>query len=188
MNETTQSIETKISELQNNYYSQNSKSWFFKSSQKMECAAMVSQTCSLRDLFEKTAYYIPGSNRIYFDYVLFKTYGHPSIYDEFIDYVMTLFRQYIQEYERNTFELHINLQSFTITAAQRYKDIITVFCSKCLGNNTVFFQHLHNVHIYNPPKMIDTFSNMFAGYIDDNIRSKIVLHNEAFSVQQLHNA
>lgn len=167
-------IETQISELQNQYYLQNTKSLFFKNTQKLDCAAEITKNIQLDSLFKKTVFCENGTNRIYFDYIIFKSYGHPTIYDKLVEYILALFNECMDKYGH--FEIHINLHSFTITAAQRYKDITCIFCNKCLGRNTEFASHLDNLHIYNPPKMIDTLSNIFAGFIDDSIRSKVILH------------
>ena len=174
LNETT--IENKIADIQTKYYNQNTKSIFFKKNQKMECAARISTSIHLDDLFQKTVYILPNTNKIYFDYLIFKTFGHPTNYDKLVDYILELFTWCIDQ--NGMFEIHVNLQSFTATAAQRYRDIIQVFCNKCLGSETRFVPYIENLHIYNSPKMIDMFSNIFAGFIDDNIRSKIVIHNQ----------
>jgi hypothetical protein len=167
-------ITNQIAELQTQFYAQNTKSTFFKNTQKLECAAAITQSIQIDELFKKTVYHVQNTNHVYFDYTIFKTYGHPGIYDQLVDYILAIFTACIQAYDR--FEIHINLQSFTMTAAQRYKDITRIFCSKCLGRNTVFYSHVDSLHIYNPPKMIDAFSNLFSGFIDETIRSKVSLH------------
>lgn len=104
---------------------------------------------------------------------MFKTYGHQAIYEPIVDYIMNLVTNCIKQH--NTFELHVNMQSFTITAAQRYKDVIQLFCNRCLQRNQddTLSSHLVNMYIYNSPKMIGILSNLFAGFIDDTIRAKI---------------
>ena len=173
--EDTRPLTDQIAELQNQFYAQNTKSTFFKNTQKIECAAAITQSIQIDELFKKTVYCVPNTNRVYFDYTIFKTYGHPGIYDQLMDYSLAIFTACIEAYGR--FEIHINLQSFTMTAAQRYRDITQIFFTRCLQRNTVFYNHIDSLHIYNPPKMIDALSNLFSGFIDDTIRSKICIHS-----------
>ena len=167
-------IEIKITELQTQYYKQHPKTIIFnKSHQKLDCASTITQNIQIDKLFAKTVYILPNTNQIHFDYLLFKTYGHPAIYEAIVNYIINLVTNCIKQH--NTFELHVNMQSFTMTAAQRYKDVIQLFCIRCLqrDQNDKLSSHLINMYIYNSPKMIGTLSNLFAGFIDDAIRAKI---------------
>jgi len=168
----TESIEDKISQMQNQYYEKNGgKSWFQKTQQKMDCAVSVSEKIPLNDLFCKTFYVAPNTNHVYMDYTLFKTFANPSINDQIIQYILKLFTECIETY--GSFEVHINLKSFTMTAAQRYRDIICQFCNECLAKETQFTLKLNCVSIYNSPKMIDAISSLFSGFIDEQTRTKI---------------
>jgi hypothetical protein len=150
----------------------------FKQNQKLECAAAVSQNISLEDLFKETFLIVPNTNRIFLNYTIFKTFAHPLIYDQLVDYIIGLFNQCIQK--SGNFELNINLQSFTVTAAQRYKDIAWIFCNRCLARDSTYSTCLTGLHIYNCPRMIDTLANLFSTFVDDSVRAKVVLHSEAF--------
>ena len=72
----------------------------------------------------------------------------------------------------NNFELHININTFSPTAAQRYKSIIYMLITKCL-NQPHYLETLSKICLYNSPKMIDTIMKIFAGLIDENTKSKI---------------
>ena len=172
-------LEYKISNVRNQYYEQHGKAIMFKQNQKLECAAAVSKTISLEELFKETISIIPNTNRIYLNYMIFKTFAHPLIYDQLVDYIIQLLNQCIQENE--DFELNINLQSFTITAAQRYKEIARIFCNRCLARDSTYSARLVGLHIYHCPRMIDTLANLFSTFVDDTIRAKVVLHQEGFS-------
>jgi hypothetical protein len=180
MQENTTVLEHKISSVQDQYYETHSKAMFFKQNQKMECAAAVSQNISLDELFQKTIIAIPSTNSIYFDYLIFKTYANTLIYDQMVDYIMKLFDQVIRDY--GSFQLHINLQSFTMTAAQRYKDIARIFCGRCLAKDSSYSRHVVGLHIYHCPRMIDSLSNLFSTFVDENVRAKVVLHQGGFQI------
>ena len=169
-------LENTIIDLQNKYYQQNTKSILFnKNTQKLDCATTITKNIELNKLFERTVHQIPNTNKVFFDYPIFKTFGNPQIYAEIIEYILVLLSKCIQTHK--TFELHVNMKSFTITAAQRYKDAIHMFCNRCLQQSVddKISTHLDNMYIYNSPKMVGTLSNLFTGYVDDNIRSKIII-------------
>jgi len=178
MQENTTALEYKISTAQNQYYETHPKALLFKQNQKMECAAAVSQNISLDELFQKTIMVLPTTNKIYFDYLLFKTFGHPLIYDKIVDYTIQLFDGVITNF--GTFEIHIDLQSFTMTAAQRYKEIAQIFCGRCLAKDTTYSKRVVSLHIYHCPRMIDSLSNLFSAFVDENVRAKVVLHLGGF--------
>lgn len=171
-------LEHKICNARAQYYEQNPKALIFKQNQKLECAAAVSQNISLDVLFKETILIVPNTNRIYLNYAIFKTFAHPLIYDQLVDYIIGLFNRCIQE--NGNFELNINLQSFTITAAQRYKEIARIFCNRCLARDSSYSACLVGLHIYNCPRMVDTLANLFSTFVDDTVRAKVVLHSEGF--------
>ena len=89
----------KIAELQGNYYSDNQKNIFFKKSQKNDCAASISKTLDTQTLLANTIYLINNTNRIYFDYNIFKTYANENNYELIIDRIITLFDCCIEKFE-----------------------------------------------------------------------------------------
>lgn len=174
-------LESKISQLQSDF-SKNSNSFlplpFSKNTQKLNCAQEVLNHFHLGDLLHKMAYIKDGSRHIFFDYLLFKTFAHPSIYDMILDHVLLLSQNCIQVHGR--YDIHINLKSFTPTAAQRYNDLIVKFFSICLQKDSIMVKMLDNIYIYNSPKMFEAITRLFSNFIDDEIRSKIVHMKEAF--------
>jgi len=172
MNPETDAFKKKLETAQNTFYQeQGGKSWFQKDKQKINCAVAITQSIPLNDLLEKTFSIIENTNKVMIDYPLFKTFANHGNYNEIIKYILTLFTQCIDTY--GSFEVHVNLKSFTITAAQRYRDMISQFCRECLDNNTRFNTTMTSFAIYNCPKMFDSISALFSGFIDDQIRSKI---------------
>ena len=171
-------------DLQKNYYEENGKSVIFKNSQKAKCAEYLANNLDMSILLKNTAFIIPNTNKVLLDYTIFKTYAHESIYEMVIQYILNLFSNCIDKY--GSFDAHINLKSFTISAAQRYGDIIKLFCSKCLQSNTRYASHINNLVIYNTPSMIDTISKMFRPFINDNVRNRIDLKTVEQSTEILH--
>lgn len=174
-----ETLEYKITKLQNDYYNQNAKSMFIKNQQKLHCAQNISENLQLEHLLAKMVYIIPNTNKICLDYAIFKTFAHPHIYTHIVEYILSLLKSCIQIHTH--YEMHINLQSFTTTAAQRYKDIIYLFCSKCLQNDPFIATNLDVLYIYNSPKMLKSIMQIFAGAVNDTIKSKIVECDQDFT-------
>jgi hypothetical protein len=167
------SIHQTVQSIRSNTPTSNS---FFKNKQKLDLAEKVQSQIDISTLIQKTIYVIPGTNRIYMDYPLFKLYGGPSVYNAIIEHIVNTFRQTIDLY--GSFEAHLNMQGFTISAAQRYRDLIYAFCNECLQTKPQFSQKLIKMHIYNTPQMIDNITTMFGPLCDPIVREKLVLHNK----------
>ena len=73
-------FQKKITQLQNNYYKDNTKCVLFKSNQKIDCANTISNAFNKNELFSNTVYILSNTNQLYFDYTFFKTYATPPIF------------------------------------------------------------------------------------------------------------
>lgn len=177
---------SRIEKLQADYYADSKKSFFFKKQQKEDCAAFIcnGNDVKLEEMLSHTVFIIPNTNKVFFDYTIFKTYAIPDNYDSIIKRVLTLFQECISLH--GGFEAHVNLATFTISAFERYKAIITKFCEECFKNNTQYSVDLVKFCIYNSPSMIDMISATARPFIDDNVRSKIVLYNKKESEKLIH--
>jgi len=165
-----------ISKLKNEFYSKSNKNIFFKSSQKQNCASVITERMGIENMIDNTVYIISNTNKVYLDYTIFKLYATPDLFDIIIQKVISLFEQCIEKY--GNFEVHINLNSFTISAYERYNQIISKFCFECLNTNVKFTINISNLFIYNTPNMIDILKNLIKPFIDNNIANKIVFFNK----------
>lgn len=168
-------ISDKIKNIKENFTSSSTTLSIFKSTNKLNCAKMVSANIDIQELIKHTIFIIPNTNKIYVDYVLFKSYAHDQIYDILIQYVIHLFNICIESH--NSFEIHIDLNTFSISAAQRYKQAIQKFCSECLSNHADMMSYLNTFRIYNTPSMIDSISAIFRPFISDHIKNKVEFVN-----------
>ena len=75
-----------VKEFQDSYYSQNTKKMFLKNSQKIECANKITEKFDIFDLIKKTIYIIPNTNKVYIDYLIYKLYANPNVYNDIINY------------------------------------------------------------------------------------------------------
>jgi len=165
-----------IENFKNTYYSENKKNVFFKKAQKMEIASQISDKFSLEELIQKTVFIIPGTNRVFVDYVVFKLYATPENYKTIVERVIMCFNAVIQDW--GTFECHLNLDSFTISAAERYKLAIELFCKDCLKSETRYGRLLNKMYIYNSPGMVERFTSIFTHLIDPYVRDKFILYGK----------
>jgi hypothetical protein len=148
-----------IQQYKNEYYTENSKNIVFKTKQKMDCAVKIAAQLSLDDLLTKTMYLLPNTNKVFIDYSIFKVYAHPGIYDNIIKHIQNLFNICITKY--GGFEAHIDLKTFTVSAAHRYKDIIDVFYRTALRNGTLYYKKLYAMYVYNTPTTITDIAKLF---------------------------
>lgn len=164
------------------FFSKSSSETFslFRSTNKLNCAKMVSDNIDIQDLIKHTTLIIPNTNKIYIDYVMFKSYAHDQVYDILIKNVIHLFNTCIESH--NSFEIHLDLNTFSISAAQRYKPLIQILCNECLSSQTPLMSYLTTFRIYNTPYMIDSISTIFRPFISDHIKKKVEFMSRKDSV------
>jgi len=158
------------------FYQSQGKNTFFKKSQKMDCAKQISETFPLAEMIQQTISIIPGTNKIIFNYQLFKLYANDGNYADIIQGVVKLYDIVLQTY--STFEAHIILDTFTISAAERYKLAIKIFCEKCMNSTTKYSQYLSCMYIYYTPSMIESISTLLSPFIDPLVKDRIVMYSK----------
>lgn len=171
-------VEEQITELQTKFYNETQKRRLFKNNQKLECASTIVQNIDLTTLLSSCIYIVQDKNEIYIDYPKLKMFVCPNIYSQIVEYATRLANTCVNKYQ--VFSLHINLQSFTITAAQRYHDLIELFCKKCFQPGAQFQTQLQQIHLYNYPTVIPILNKLFASMVDDSARGKLVLEKKPF--------
>jgi hypothetical protein len=169
--EESDEILNKIDELKKHYYNENEKNTFFKKKQKMECANAISQNFDIQQLMNSTIFIFPNTNHVYFNYPLFKTYANIEMYTTIIGHALSVLNQCIETY--GTFEMHVNLNTFSISAAERYYNAIRMFCEECLKNKKEYYKKITCMHIYHVPTVFDNISKLFDRFINPVIKSKI---------------
>jgi hypothetical protein len=174
-----------ILHIRNQFYETNTKRAIFKKNeQKFECGETIQQHISFESLASKTFWIVPNTNKVYFDYTVFKMYVVPSNYSFIVDQVLQLCTQCANRFR--SFEVHVNIDTFTVSAANRYKDIITLFSQECMMRETRFIECLESMHIYNTPNMIDHISAILTPLLPIEVRGKIKLYNKKISGQMIH--
>ncbi len=139
----------KIKETQTDYYSTHTKHKIFKSAQKNACAAHVTNKISLDQMINCTVFNIPNTNIIYYNYLVFKTYGTNEIAEVIYKHMVNVIDRILSTYA--SFEFHINLKSFSVSACHRYRVMII----GSLETNQIFTEKLSKLVIYNTPSIIN---------------------------------
>jgi len=170
-----------INRLKNEFYTKQQKNIFFNSKQKNECASMISNSLNLDQLMQQTFVLIPNTNRVYINYELFKTFVNPDIYQYIITYIHNLFTYCINTY--GTYSVHFNMNSFTVSAAHRYKDLITMYNNECIKSNSRLAEKINNFIIYNTPNVIENIAILLSPLIESNVRERIILYNKTDSAK-----
>jgi hypothetical protein len=166
----------KMEKFKSDFLENNGKNTFFKKSQKMDCAKKMCQTFNLEDMIKKTVYIIPGTNKIMFDYTIFKLYACPDNYNNVVDYILKLYDCLLLKY--SSFEANVILDSFTISAAERYKGVIQTFCNKCMNSETKYSKLTERMNIYYTPSMMESISTLLKPFIDKDVGERIFLFSK----------
>ena len=118
-------LEDQLNKFKEQYYQENKKKTFFKTSQKKDCAEKVVQHFSIEQLLQNSVYI--NKNTIFIDYPIIKTFIQPNNYYLVMDYIDKIHDYMFTNNE--TINIVIDMKSFTITAAQRYMELIKQFCN-----------------------------------------------------------
>lgn len=174
----TDDLLARINNLRTEYGNENkNKKGFFPSKQyKFDCANTILKTIDLDTLLESTLIMLPNSYHIFFDYTLFKTFAVPELYDKIIKYGVDKISNCIDTY--GTYEMHINLSTFSISAYHRYQAIIELYSYEVNTNYPHFHDNIKLMHVYNIPSTIDAISQLVGPMLPQRVRQKIIHYDK----------
>lgn len=178
-------LKNNLQQLQNEFYNNSNKNFFFKNKQKLDCAQNIGSQYDLDTLLHNTFVVIPNTNKIFMEYTIFKLFANPTNYNNIISHLYTLIKHCIDNY--GNYEVHVNLDTFSVSSCHRYKDILKMYCNMCLNNETEFNIKLVKVSLYNIPNVFDTISQILNPFIDKIVISKMVKYNKLETKQLLEN-
>jgi len=173
-----------VNTLRDTFYENNKKNILFKSEQKNKLATKVCDTFDLQEMIRFTAYIIPHTNKIYFTYPLFKTYGNTENCDTLCKYMKhVLISSILESYK--TFELHINLKGFSVSACMRFFTAI----KSLIDGNKELTEKMTLMCIYFTPAVIDQIKAILNGVVQ-HILPKVTFFSPQESdeaISRLHN-
>lgn len=165
-------LKDQINQIQHTYYDENNKNRFIRTKQKFSCAESVATKVGLDNLIEKTIFY-DKDNNLFFDYTIFKTYAHPDMYDYITHHIINMIRYGIDNFQQ--FSIKVNIQSLSITAIERYKDIIVKLTSEVPPDTIHSINQIYFINSTNIVKNIMTFiSGVFSKEYSAMIKDKLV--------------
>lgn len=173
-------LNQKLESLKNNFYQDNKKNIIFKNSQKKMCAESVSNNIDINVLLRNTFITYPGHRIIYVQYNIFKTYATDNNIIIITNYLFSIIRSHVNNY--GGYEMYVNLDTYTITAHERYKNLYKVFFDMCNRDELIFSEKLMKMYVYNCPSIINTLSSFFSPFIDKTAISKITVFDKKKSI------
>jgi hypothetical protein len=184
MNNGNDDLLNQIKKLQNEYYATNNKNVFFKNMQKFDCASTIASHIDIEKLLQGCVFIIPNTNKIYIDYNVLKTFLEPSTYKRCVDYFIHLIEIVVKQY--GSFESHTNMNSLTMSALQRYTEVIKIFLAECLTRETAFAKVNVKTVIYNFPNSFDHIYKILLPFIDPVVRAKTFIYTKSTSETHLN--
>lgn len=178
-----ETIVSRVNSFKEEYYKNNKKNALFKEKQKAELAALIIANFNVDELIEASIRNLENTNKVYIDYTIFKLYANESVYNKIIETILNKFDIAITKY--GNFECHINIEGFTITAAQRYQGLIGLFCDKCVEINSTHTDSLVTFNVYYPPHIMDPIRKILTPFIHKDIKHKINIISKENSESQL---
>jgi hypothetical protein len=177
-------LEREIEKVKGDFYTETGgKNTLFKKQQKYDCAKQVVSKIPLEVLLSRTCHIMPGTNCVHIDYTILKTYASPDIFDTISEHIINNFQHIKNTYGQ--LEVALNLDGFTVSAAERYKKLIEVFCQKCFQKNTGFAPVVIQFLVYNSPNIIDSIKHIVLPFMEENVKAKLVVASKKDS--EMHN-
>jgi len=137
------------------------KSFFSKITNSKKEEPTILNTFQFNFLLKNTVYILPLnkteiSNRIFIDFVNFRKFVSKSNFNEVVNHFIGLIIEILEKFE--TIELHLNLKSFSVTATEKYRDLVLMFYEKYQVN---YVNRINAVYIYNTPHVFEAIKTIF---------------------------
>ena len=122
-------------------------------------------------------------NKVITKYNIIKNFANPNNFKYIIDDLLVKIRYLISKYDN--FEMHIDLEGYTLTSHERIKNIYGLLFTSCEEDNILFSEKLIKLHVYNCPLFIRSLTSFFAPFINKTANEKISLFNKIDSEKML---
>ena len=170
-------LEREIEKTKSDFYSESGgKNVFFNKQQKYDCAKQVVSQVSLEVLLVRTCIIVENTNCVHIEYPLLKMYASPEIFEKIADYIIMNFQKIKDTY--GSLQVFLNLDGFTVSAAERYKKLIEVFCMKCFQRNTGFAPVVLKFVVYNSPNVMDAIKHIVMPFMEENVKAKLCVFSK----------
>lgn len=157
-----------IESKRNEIYNESGKNMFFKKQQKNDIAQQISNQFDINQLLHLTCY--SKDHQIIVDYPVLKLYAHPDNYKQIIHYIMNIYRQKLNQ----KIDFHFNINGFTVTSAERYKDLIKMYFDVTQNAEFDVTQMTNKIYVYYTPSIITQLTQMLQTFISDEIKERVI--------------
>jgi hypothetical protein len=162
-----------MNEVKDNFFTSKHTNMFLKKKQKNELIMTINKQFPLESLIDRTVNVIPNTNSIYLDYCVFKMYANDENYQLVVDKIIDLILETIKNF--GSFNLHINLDSFTVTSLERIQGVFTMYYDSCIKKGLFYdSKTIEKIKMYNSPSIISSIMMMLVKHTEPSIKNKIV--------------
>ena len=152
-----------------------------KKTNKQHFKAIVLNDLELKFLLDQS--FLVKDEKILIKYTIIKNYANEQTFDRIIEHLLIKIRYIIKSYEK--FEMHVNLDSYSITSHERIKNIYPRLFRACEDDNILFSEKLVFLNVYNCPIVLRTLNSFFSSFINPIANEKITLYNKIDSKEML---
>ena len=180
----SESLVDKMNALREKYYSTETKNVFVRKSEKDACAQNIASQIPIEDLTAQSFFALPNNpSHFFMNYPVMKMYVNSDNYMDVCDTLIAKLRETIvgssDFSERNgssnfpQITIHVNLDGFTVSAAERYLYIFDYFSTKCIAENILLTPHVSRFVIYHTPAAMNPIMSVLKFFIEDEIMSRL---------------
>jgi len=159
-----------IVKLKHDFSASNRSTYKTKETQKEEANRFICKLLNIDILLSNAVF--TNNSGIYISYPFFKLFANPDIYEKTIDIIFEKILELIINY--GSFTVHINIDSFTVTSAYRYKELINQLFIRLYQLN--YEEHLTNMYLYNTPQIIEFMQDLFRNICNkEGFSNKVIM-------------
>lgn len=164
----------KLNALRDSFYAKENKNALFKKTQKEMCARTVADQICVEDAI-KTSFFAVTKEDFYLNYPLMKLFLNDNNYVRIIEELIEAIQRTICENGHAQIRIHINLNGFTVSAAERYKHVLQLFSRTCHERQIALTPYIENVVIYYKPAVMDSIVELLSFCIEAEIKTRLLL-------------
>ena len=181
---------SKLNAMKETYYQdvQRKKAFFGKNKEKENCAVSVANQISIEEVMAQSFFTFPQRPDVfYMNYPIMKLYMNQNNYRSITEKLIQVLQESVNQPSScgGGSEVHINLNGFTVSAAERYKHIIEYFSHKCNEDNIVLTPFIERVYIYYAPSAMPAIISLLQLFIQPAILDRMILISKEDSPEAL---
>jgi hypothetical protein len=122
----------------------------------------------MEEWLKESVYIIENTPKLYFDYMSFKKFAAKENYQVIISRIVERVERLLSQH--NTFEIHVNLFSFSTASLAKYADFLRIF----VDYSSVFGDKLTDLYIYYTPSIMDSVFKIVSRHISNKNKNTAI--------------